>query len=601
LDGNVILLLLGVLLGVYAVYEFLPVPRTSKLATTVQSFVAPGIRRPTTRPLAERATFPQTPSVTTNVEARTDTRVFRLWLPLAIVGLAFGLRAIDLTGSPFGFFCDEASNALDAYGIGHSLHDQYGTFLPAYFRALDDYRGGFHIYWETPFIMLFGLNEFAARFSSAVSGTLTVWLTYVFVAKAYNRVLGLATALVLATAPWHIIVSRIGFEFVSLPLAIALCLTFLYKGLERPRWLPLAFVFGALGMYTYQPARVFFPLLCLSWIVIYERDLLKQWKLSLLGVILGAVVLIPTVISILDGSFFARLNTLSGPPQSISDRLSTFAANYVAHFKPDFLFQTSTDPVLRHYIRGFGMLHGIEAPFLVLGVAALLWRHRRVDLLVIVWLIIYPIGTSIVSGPVSTRSVAGVIVIALVTALGAYVAVQGLVRLLSRLGALRPRAPLIASLGATACTIVALFATSMFGNAYFRDYPLYSSGFWGWQSGPEQIVAYFKAHSNDYAHEYMDIPFNAPDELLRFYTTPDDGRCTGCSLMSMGDPTAVHGAYLPKQNELWAVSADVFATSPVQTLPHRVVKDVTYPDGAVSFYIVATGPSIAPQSPTKSS
>jgi len=599
-DGNVILLLLGILLVVYAAYKLLPVPWASRFAATVQHFIALGMRRPTTKPLTTTATVPQTPGLTTEIEALTDTRVFRLWVPLAIVGLAFGLRAINLTGSPFGFFCDEASNALDAYGIGHSLHDQYGTFLPAYFRALDDYRGGFHIYWETPFIMLFGLNEFAARFSSAVSGTLTVWLTYVFVGKAYNRVLGLATALVLATAPWHIIVSRIGFEFVSLPLAIALCLTFLYKGLEQPKWLPLAFVFGALGMYTYQPARIFFPLLCLSWIAIYGRDLLKQWKLSLLGVILGIIVLIPTILSIRDGSFFARLNTLSGPPQSMSDRLSTFVANYVAHFKPDFLFQTSTDPVLRHYIRGFGMLHGIEAPFLGLGVAALLWRHRRVDLLVVAWLIIYPIGTSIVSGPVSTRSVAGVIVIALVTALGVYVAVQGMVWLLSRLRALRPRAPLIASLGTTACTIVALLATAMFGNAYFRDYPLYSSGFWGWQSGPEQIVAYFKAHSNEYAHAYMDIPFNAPDELLRFYTTPDDGRCSGCALMSMGDPAAVRGAYLSEQNELWAVSADAFAASPVQALPHRVVKDVTYPDGAVSFYIVATGPRIGARSPATS-
>src|SRR2546423_1411962 len=73
------------------------------------------------------------------------------WAALAIVALAFALRVIQITGSPYGFFADEASNALDAYWLAHTLHDQHGAFLPAYFEALSDWRGGFHIYWEVPF------------------------------------------------------------------------------------------------------------------------------------------------------------------------------------------------------------------------------------------------------------------------------------------------------------------------------------------------------------------------------------------------------------------------------------------------------------------
>src|SRR5205085_3218038 len=74
------------------------------------------------------------------------------WAALAILALAFALRVIQITRSPYGFFCDEASNALDAYWLAHTLHDQHGVFLPAYFEALSDWRGGFHIYWEVPFV-----------------------------------------------------------------------------------------------------------------------------------------------------------------------------------------------------------------------------------------------------------------------------------------------------------------------------------------------------------------------------------------------------------------------------------------------------------------
>jgi hypothetical protein len=60
---------------------------------------------------------------------------------------------------------------------------------------------------------------------------------------------------------------------------------------------------------------------------------------------------------------------------------------------------------------------------------------------------------------------------------------------------------------------------------YLVDYPRYSSGWWNWQWGAQPIVAYFEAHSAAYDHEYMNAESNAPDELLRFYTTPEAALC----------------------------------------------------------------------------
>jgi hypothetical protein len=299
---------------------------------------------------------------------------------VAIVALAFALRMINLTGVPYGFFCDEASPALDAYSIAHTLHDQHGAFLPAYFEALGEWPGGFQTYWDVPFVVMFGLTEFASRFASVVAGTLTVWLTYLFVSKATNhRQIGLIAAFLLAISPWHIMQSRVGWQVINLPLIIALCLVCLYIGLERPRWLPLAFVCGAVGIYGYFPGRIFFPLFCAAWIAIYARTMLRNWRMSLVGLAASIVILIPTALALVNGTAFARLNQFGGSPKPLAQKLATYWSNYLAHFSPDFLLHTS-DWITRHFVRGFGLLYPIEVPFIIIGVLAMLWRRSSFDL-----------------------------------------------------------------------------------------------------------------------------------------------------------------------------------------------------------------------------
>jgi 4-amino-4-deoxy-L-arabinose transferase-like glycosyltransferase len=512
--------------------------------------------------------------------------------PTSIVALALLLRTIHLVQVPPGFFADEASNALDAYGITHNLRDQHGVLLPAFFQALGDWRGGFQIYWDVPFVGILGLNELAVRLASAVAGTLTVALTYVFVKKAVNRPVGLVSAFLLATSPWHLIWSRTGFEMVSVPLVTALCLTFLYIGLERPRFLPLAFVFSALGMYTYQPGRIFFPLLTLAWIVIYWRDLWKWREYTRTGVILAAAILVPVFRSLRDGTFFTRLNQLNGPPQSLGDRIVTVWTNYHAHFEPGFLYYTSTDWITRHYVRGFGMLYGIEAPFLILGVAVMLVRRKRADILFLAWFLIYPIAASLVSAPISSRSITGVIVFQIAVAQGVYLVVSGLASELGRLRVTRPYRRLAAVTASIALVIVGLATSAGFMNAYLNDYPRYAAGWAGWQSGPRQIVSYFEAHQGRYDRMYMSADFNAPDELLLFYTATNPNACAACGIANLQDRIATRAEYLAGERELWAAPPAVFQGSVLTGVPYRIVHRITYPDGTVAFVFVATGPGL---------
>lgn len=590
---TLILIVLAVALIVYALHEIVPdrwLSVVGSLRGTALTTPRSSARHVPMQSDEPAMPFPTVP--TPRADQGTASRVLTLGAPLVIVALALFLRVIDLTGSPFGFFCDEASNALDAYGISHTLHDQHGAFLPAYFEALEDWRGGFHIYWDVPFIAVFGLTELAVRLGSAVAGTLTVGLTCLFMARAVNRPVALISAFLLAIAPWHLIVSRIGFEFVSLPFVTALCLTLLYLGLDRPRWLPAAIMCGALGMYTYQPARIFFPLLLLAWGILYLPRLWALRRYTVIGLTGGAVFLIPTVVAIANGTFFARANQLSTPGQSFHDKLAMIWSNYLAHYSPDFLFNTSTDIILRHYIRGYGMLYGVEAPFLLLGVVVMLWRRRRADMLFLVWAIIYPIGSALASMPLSTRSIAGVIVAQVFVAQGLYSAMQAIVRLPSRFPALlRPwRSALMPALGGV-IALGGLVLVGGFMHAYLADYPTYSSQWWGWQSGYGQIVAYFEQEHAHYYRLLMDNEANAPDELLRFYTATNPAACANCEIADSANLADIQTYYRPGVRELWAVAADKLAASPIQRLQgSHTVGHLTIPGGAISWYFIATGP-----------
>jgi hypothetical protein len=520
--------------------------------------------------------------------ALLDGQSLLRWAPIVVVVAAGVVRIIDLTGSPPGFYVDEVSNALDAYAIGHTLRDQHGALLPAFFQALGDWRGGLYIYWDVPFVDIFGMTEFAVRLGSVVLGTLTVWLVYLFVGKAANRWVGLISAFLLATSPWHLMQSRVGWEIVTVPFVTALFLTLLYFGFDRPRLLPLAFLSGALGLYTYQPGRLFFPMLCLLCMAIYARELWDHRAQTAIGLGLAGVAAVPAVVAFANGTISARFSQIQTPTHGFGDWLSTMWMNYLAHFQAGFLFDTSNDWITRHYVRGFGMLYGIELPFLVLGIAAMLVRHRRADLLFLGWFLIYPIPAAIVGQPFSTRSISGVIVFQIAVAQGVLLTVAGIAWAARWLRIGRQAVIVTGAI----LTAIGIATAAGFMTAYIRDYPTYAAGWDGWQAGGDQIVAYFEQNRGHYDHMYMDSDFNAADEILRFYATGYPDRCAACSVVNTDDPRALHQHYNAGERELWALTPAQLQSSNLAAVPHRVVGHLTYPGGETSFLFVDTGQEV---------
>jgi 4-amino-4-deoxy-L-arabinose transferase-like glycosyltransferase len=123
--------------------------------------------------------------------------------------LALILRTYKLGTLLTGFHVDE----LDVGYVGRYIllhgRDFFGQILPLTFNKFGDFRptGIFYLSGLSTFI--FGVNEFAVRFPSALFGALTVFPLYGLSKKiSGQKTVGLIAAFILAANPWHLVLSR---------------------------------------------------------------------------------------------------------------------------------------------------------------------------------------------------------------------------------------------------------------------------------------------------------------------------------------------------------------------------------------------------------
>jgi len=193
-----------------------------------------------------------------------------------IIILAAVLRFYNLAGNPPSLNWDEASIGYNAYSILKTGKDEFGEKFPLLFRSFGDFKPPVYFYLAVPSIAIFGLNEFAVRFPSALFGTLTVLVTYLLVKRIFGsheltriktRIntnnLALLVSLLLAISPWHLQFSRGAFE-ANIALFFTVTGAWLFfKGRKSPYFFILSVLAFVLAFYSYHAARVFVPLLAL--------------------------------------------------------------------------------------------------------------------------------------------------------------------------------------------------------------------------------------------------------------------------------------------------------------------------------------------------
>ena len=495
---------------------------------------------------------------------------------LLILLLGFSVRVYQVSVIPPGFFADEASIGYNAYTLINNFSDETGNKSPVFFKNFGSfYRPGLSIYLTSPFIFLFGLNEFSSRFSSAVFGTLTILIVYyltIYLFKNYK--IALLSSLFLAISPWHIHFSRINQEFAYLAFSLSFSLLIFLLGIhKRKKLIPLSFVLFGLSLYSYVTAYVIIPLFLVSLCTIYYKKIKINKKFFLIGFILLSIISLPLILGLSNGKTMSRFNQIS-TANEMKTKQEIFKGvinTYKGHFSSDFLFTKGDIDYKEHFItrfsvRGIGQLYLFQLPFIILGFIYS-YRYKKTFLLLLAWLIIFPLGSTFApfadgGGPFASRSITGVIPFQIFTAAGIFYLLS-----LAKRKIVKKSLILLIFI-----SIILSFYRFLF--LYFSEYPKYSSNFWGWQYGAREIVNYFEEHENEYDHLYMAPEFNAPDIFLKFYSPQNCHKC------AVGLPKDFMNQ---KGKTLFAVTPAYLSQN--SDINFLTIKEVKYPKGGVAFKI----------------
>jgi 4-amino-4-deoxy-L-arabinose transferase-like glycosyltransferase len=175
------------------------------------------------------------------------------WLVLAALVL-FPFLAL---GTPPLFDLDEG--AFTASTTEMFLH---GDFLSSHLMGEPRYDKPILIYWlQAASVTLLGRGEFAWRLPSALSSSLWILVTYLFVTRITHRRVGLTAALVIATAAGLTIITRAATAdaLLNLWLACAGYAAWLWLREGDKRWLYATWLAMALGFLTKGPVAVIIP------------------------------------------------------------------------------------------------------------------------------------------------------------------------------------------------------------------------------------------------------------------------------------------------------------------------------------------------------
>ncbi len=495
-----------------------------------------------------------------------------IFILLLILLFSFAIRVYKLDANPAGFFCDEASVGYNAYSILLTGKDEFGSPYPAFFRSLDDYKPPLYIYITALSVNLFGLNEYAVRFPAAFFGSLTVLVLYKLMQYFTTKKTALIGSFLLGILPWHLQMSRIGWDGQVLWVLITIYSTCLFLkaiATKNKLLLFLSIISFAFNFYTYRASWIFTPIYMFFLFLIYYKELIKKSKVFLTGATIFLILLIPFIIQITSPQGWLRFKATTDLSLTVK-KLLVMGNNYFNHFSIDFLFtkgdaQFPNQSITRHSIIGLGELYLWQLPFFIFGLLFLLKipDKRKVSVL-LVWLFLYPLASSLTTSnvPYATRSIIGIVPFVIISV----ICFDYLFTLIKSYKVLYYLTSLIFVL------LIILSVNKLL--VKLNDYPLYSSDYWGWQYGPRGIISYFKEVKNDYDELIMEPVFNAPDIFFKFYAPYDCQKCLIGNLDS----------YNSGKKQLFAVTPETIKQNP--EISYATKKVLYYPNREVAFTII---------------
>lgn len=355
---------------------------------------------------------------------------------IAILLLGFVLRVLDINNNPPALYGDELTIALDSNSILKTGHDQLGNFLPLTF-PMGAGRPAGYVYGSVPFISIFGPTPLGVRSLSILSGMGILLLLYLLGKKLFSLNVGLSAALITTVSPWDISLSRAGFEAHFALLLALLGIWFFLSESKKPIFYILSAIFFGITLHTYPTYKLIF-LLFIPLIVWFIGGIRNLWtdksrkmilSSSLIFLMLVILALIQTLKAGSETRFkeiniFTQKELLENITQKINYERSTtnlpssvaqyfhnkpleyskvLIENYFQNFSIDFLFLHG-DRNPRHNMATMGEIYLAQIILLFSGVVMLWQKERRKPIFLLIWLLVAPLGSSIISNPHALRS-----------------------------------------------------------------------------------------------------------------------------------------------------------------------------------------------------
>jgi hypothetical protein len=232
---------------------------------------------------------------------------------LGIFVLAAYFRFYRLNQLPPGFTFDEAAHAMDALDI---LRGRF-IFLSSYLVEVP----ATYMYLVAGAFNLFGPIPLAQRAVTAAAGLLLLPVNFwaalaLFGRESRLKALGVAgfSTLLLASSFWAVLTSRIGYEYILVPLFGLPAITLFWLGCTRQNWKfhLAAAILTPVGFYFYRAAAAFLPVIPVA-VIVYKllpsRLPTPRWQ---------HVLLFAAVVGLLSLPLLLVLTTGPQPPAHLS-------------------------------------------------------------------------------------------------------------------------------------------------------------------------------------------------------------------------------------------------------------------------------------------
>lgn len=465
--------------------------------------------------------------------------MFRKYSLFLIILLAIFLRFWNLGENPPSLTWDETAWGYNAYSLGIDGRDEFGRFLPIdYLESFGDFKPPVYAYLDIFPIKIFGLNEFAVRFPSALFGVLTVLITYFLTKRIFwnsksNEIYALFSALFLAISPWHIMLSRAAFEANVATFFIVGGIWLFLKGIQEEKWyIVLSIVFFVLSMYTFNTARIVTPLLVLFLGITFRKELIENKKQTLVTILVGILLMLPALgflftpaaslrfkevnifsdIEVVKTSNQEIVNDSSLWSRIIHNRRVGYTLSYLKHyfdnFNPSFLF-IKGDGNPKFSTQDVGQMYLWDLPFFIGGMLVLFKKRTGFWWIIPSWILIgiLPAATARET-PHALRIETILPTFQILTAYGA---AQFLFYIKKYKRLFKPALFVLGLL---------LFANFFY---FFRNYSVhYPHEFSGeWQYGYKDSIEYVKSIEGNFDSVYITSDMGRPYIYYLFYTKTD--------------------------------------------------------------------------------